>query len=451
VTLIDRPEPFCIVAARLSAAGLAVRYFRVDDGGYLVVQRAQDRRDAEMIIDGDGYTALHYRMDLGRDPARVAEAAIAVLDAIDRVEARSSHQHAESVARYDSSTTECAGDPGMPAPQDQVAGLEQPVRETARPDTRSARETDVPREGRAATDTLHERLERLPPNHPSSPFREDGSRKPPPPDLRNLGLALPDESPAPEGSADLAAAREDRATDQARAEPDAHEKPHVALDGSWDWKGCHLTPEQSRAGDQAAERCRSAEGRDVDGNYGEHGLTPAMRRIEAQLEHGRLVDGTEEFALKSPDRFKEKLANRISLQPDEPVEELASRIHDGVRYTFVYDNGSYSDGLWKTEETIQGQGYELLIRKPSWESEEYKGLNSQWRDSNTGVLFEVQFHTHESWEAKQRTHDAYELISDLRTPPEERQRLEAYQREVTANVSVPPGAQEIPPYRKEGE
>ena len=44
------------------------------------------------------------------------------------------------------------------------------------------------------------------------------------------------------------------------------------------------------------------------GSYGDTGLTPAMRRIEDQLEHGELVPETEKYALKSLDRFQEKLA-----------------------------------------------------------------------------------------------------------------------------------------------
>ncbi len=55
----------------------------------------------------------------------------------------------------------------------------------------------------------------------------------------------------------------------------------------------------------------------MNGNYGEQGLTPAMRRIEAQLEHGHLVEDTEKFALKDPDRFKEKLAELIADNPDK--------------------------------------------------------------------------------------------------------------------------------------
>lgn len=57
-----------------------------------------------------------------------------------------------------------------------------------------------------------------------------------------------------------------------------------------------------------------------------------MRRVEAELEHGRLA-GCPEFALKSKDRFKEKLAKEIQRNPDEESEKLAASIHDAVRYT----------------------------------------------------------------------------------------------------------------------
>ena len=82
-------------------------------------------------------------------------------------------------------------------------------------------------------------------------------------------------------------------------------------DGGWEWKGLRLSPEANRIADQQLSARRTAEGRADDGSYGDHGITPAMRRVEAGLEHGTLVPDTEKFALKSPDRFKEKLAKLI--------------------------------------------------------------------------------------------------------------------------------------------
>jgi hypothetical protein len=176
-----------------------------------------------------------------------------------------------------------------------------------------------------------------------------------------------------------------------------------------------------------------------------------MRRIEAQLEHGELVPDTEEFALKGADRFKLKLAERINLQPGESADVLASRIHDGIRYTFEYNDQNYTIGSEETEAVLSRSGYELITRKSSWDSPDYKGVNSQWRDPDSGLLFEVQFHTYASWDAKQKTHLAYERLADPRTEPEERERLDAYQKEIAASVPVPPGALEIPYYHKKGE
>ena len=48
--------------------------------------------------------------------------------------------------------------------------------------------------------------------------------------------------------------------------------------------------------------------------------------------------------------------------------------------------------------------------KNLWHADQYKGINSQWCRSETGTRFEMQFHTLESLEAKELTHEAYERI-----------------------------------------
>lgn len=229
---------------------------------------------------------------------------------------------------------------------------------------------------------------------------------------------------------------------------DRDDAPERTKDGGWKWKGLELDPAANRIADDGIAARREAEGRDAAGNYREGGITPDMRRIEGELEHGTLVPDTEKFALKSPDRFKEKLAKLVTLEPDTPAANLASQIHDGVRYTFIFDAQNYSDGVKHAEKLLHAGGYELYGRKPSWSGAEYKGINTQWCDARSGLPFEVQFHTPESWEAKQHTHDAYEKVSCPTTPPEERARMRAYQRDVSASVNVPPGALDFLPYKR---
>jgi hypothetical protein len=222
--------------------------------------------------------------------------------------------------------------------------------------------------------------------------------------------------------------------------PDASRKTD---DGGWEWKGLRLTPEANRIADQQLSARRGAEGRADDGSYGDRGITPAMRRVEAGLEHGTLVPDTEKFALKSPDRFKEKLAKMMERYPERSPSQLSSAIHDGARYTFVFDTPNYVAGVSKAREKLTNEGYQLRLLKPSWDDPDYKGINSRWRDAEHEVNFEVQFHTPESWEAKQATHDIYEKMADPRTDSTERSLLEQRQRKVTAEVAVPDGAEKI--------
>jgi hypothetical protein len=212
-----------------------------------------------------------------------------------------------------------------------------------------------------------------------------------------------------------------------------------------------LTPEQVRIAVRAHGRCRLAEGRSVFGTYDERGLTPAMRRIEEELDHGKLVPETEMYALKSLDRFQEKLAKQIERNPDKSPEELAHEIHDGVRYTLLFDEDRYYDATWQAHSKLEEQGFDLEVRRNTWTDPEYKGINSRWHDPTHDTVFEVQFHTEASWDAKQRTHDAYQKISDTTIPSTERTRLRDQQKEVSATVPLPPRCTEIPDYRKEGK
>jgi len=231
-------------------------------------------------------------------------------------------------------------------------------------------------------------------------------------------------------------------------EVDAAHRPERDPDGGWRWKSLELSPHANRVAEAGLALRREAEGRDADGNYTDRGITPAMRCIEAGLEQGSLVPDTERFALKSPDRFKEKLAKMIERRPGESAEDLVGQIHDGIRYTFLFSSNDYTDNVKDVRENLTASGYELIQLANRWSGEEYKGINSRWRDLVTEQSFEVQFHTSESWEVKQATHDTYERIDDPRTPVEEVERLRHYQCELTGYLEIPARCDEIQNYRK---
>ena len=120
-----------------------------------------------------------------------------------------------------------------------------------------------------------------------------------------------------------------------------------------------------------------------------------------------------------------------------------------VRYTFCFESTTYVEGYRDIKERLEAQGHQMVYSKNYWPDDpEYKGVNTRWL-SAAGELFELQFHSPESFHAKQQvTHGSYERIRNPLTGRSERHELEALQRSVCAWIPVPEKAAGIPDYRE---
>jgi hypothetical protein len=176
-------------------------------------------------------------------------------------------------------------------------------------------------------------------------------------------------------------------------------------------------------------------------------ISPALRATESQDPDRHLIGFDDR--LKGRDRIKEKVSDGIRLLKRSP-EEAVSLVHDAIRYTFQYREARYTQGVRTDIERLKDQGFELDKLKNSWSGDQYKGINSQWIEPDTGQRFEVQFHTRISFEAKQLTHGAYERLRSQHADKFEDLVLEAFQKKVAAEVPVPPGADSIPDYPERG-
>jgi hypothetical protein len=172
-------------------------------------------------------------------------------------------------------------------------------------------------------------------------------------------------------------------------------------------------------------------------------ISPAMRSVESQDPDRHLIGF--EHRLKGRDRIKEKVYDKME-EFSYSAEEAVSAVSDTIRYTFQYREARYTQGVWTDLERLKGEGFKLHQLKNSWSNEEYKGINSQWIEPDTGQRFEVQFHTRTSFEAKQLTHDSYERLRTQQADEFEKMVLKAFQRKVSAEVPIPPGAADIPDY-----
>jgi hypothetical protein len=400
----------------------------------------------------------------------------------------------------------------------------------------------------SASDDLTQRMERLPPGHPSSPYDEDGTRKPPVPRTTVRELPLPDEidgdagpdesaEPAvpdspPEGDTDQgsldthdltdkkqasfeaagqdaagreagqdaagqdagreAAGREagqdagkgktgaDKASESDAQDGEAsvtgpptpetsppdsrswwqalphlkeqweHHKErwpqeqHQPADRSNDepnsWRGDsdqYLNTEENLVARHAIERIRPVEEK----------VTATLQEIKTQVPDCNLAG--LEFRLKGEERFKEKISDELRAKPDRPIAEITERMPDAIRYTFQLDADRYVAAYWNLRQHLELDGSELLMSRNSWNSPDYKGVNTRWL-SPEGQVFEVQFHTAESYQAKHLTHGAYERLRTGTASGAERPELESFQQDISARLPVPVGAMEIPDYRNKG-
>jgi hypothetical protein len=238
----------------------------------------------------------------------------------------------------------------------------------------------------------------------------------------------------------------DDAAERAGAEWADHQQrwpaeKRAAIDRSGDppgsWRGESSRFLDSAANEYVDERCRriAQTERDI--------VSPAMRSIERQ-DSGRRLIGYE-HRLKGRDRVKDKVATDIE-EKGRTAREAMSMIKDAIRYTFAYRAEGYADGVRADLARMEAKGFMQVERRNSWTDDQYKGINSRWREPATGQLFEVQFHTKASFEAKQLTHKAYERVRDPQTTRRELRELRSFQRGVCERIPLPPGAADIPDY-----
>jgi hypothetical protein len=218
------------------------------------------------------------------------------------------------------------------------------------------------------------------------------------------------------------------------------ERPTPAADGgAWHGEGGRkLDAAQNKEIDLGYARIREA---------GERTIIPGVLSVEAEDPTRNLAGFDKCF--KGEDRLKEKIADRIRSK-GQTAEEALARIPDVVRFTYEYGETGYTAGVPKDVQRLEAKGFTQLERRNTWDDDQYKGINTRWREPESGVMFEVQFHTQASLEAKELTHKAYERIRSVtnQTPQADREtaELKEFQRRVNSMIPIPPGVADIDDY-----
>ena len=164
-------------------------------------------------------------------------------------------------------------------------------------------------------------------------------------------------------------------------------------------------------------------------------VTPLLQSLENDSIH---LTGLE-HRLKTPESIARKLLlNAHDMEID--LEEAVGALYDALRYTFIIDDDRYISDTDAILKALVEQDYKVEYFRNSWGNDGYKGINTNLRTPG-GYLFEIQFHTQDSFETKEyKTHALYEIARSETSTEAEKQEANAKQRELFAAVPVPEGA-----------
>lgn len=265
-----------------------------------------------------------------------------------------------------------------------------------------------------------------------APVRADGDQAPPP--VRGDDDAPPpvhgDDETRPPMDGDSGTPPADHWSNHP-----AFNDPHDPIAWRNDTYGTALTASQKADADEYL-----ALSRDV-----EPGITDAMSQIAGRHPDASLTG--LDYALKGQDSFYRKYATDLqeAAARGDDFGDVLENINDSVRYTFMADEAAYTSMTNTVIADLRASGFELVgDAKNFWAKQEgYVGINSTWRDGS-GRLFEVQFHTPDSFHVKDAvTHSWYEEWRLPDTSPARKAELKALQDDAFAEVAHPPGADDI--------
>ncbi|MBD4160409.1 hypothetical protein GUH55_00030 [Xanthomonas citri pv. citri] len=207
-----------------------------------------------------------------------------------------------------------------------------------------------------------------------------------------------------------------------------------------------------------AERLRAVQPQDIAVEA--QALLRRARQMEPQLtdmlqniagRHGGQLAGTQ-HQLKSYSSLQEKLMQRVVLKK-QSLEEAAAGVNDALRYSVVLEPQDFTAGLRAVLAALDDRGHARvkLTNQFTAYPPSFKAINVTLR-SPAGALWEIQFHTPETFALKERFHDLYKHAHALAVggaSRAEQRTLQAPALEAFKRVASPPGCEEIDDWQEE--
>jgi len=178
-------------------------------------------------------------------------------------------------------------------------------------------------------------------------------------------------------------------------------------------------------------------------------VTDLLTRIATR--HGGQLAGTQ-HQLKSYSSLQGKLKQQMALKK-QTLEEAAAGTNDALRYSVVLQPRDFTAGLRAVLAALDDQGHARVKLRNQFTKypPSFKAINVTLR-SPDGALWEVQFHTPETFELKERFHDLYTRTHALVLAGASRaelRKLQAPALEAFKRVALPPECDDIDDWREE--
>jgi hypothetical protein len=176
------------------------------------------------------------------------------------------------------------------------------------------------------------------------------------------------------------------------------------------------------------------------------GAEAAKPRIAAHIEdvarQTRGIPVGQQWWVKSQESLTRKILEDMRAK-GVSAEDAAGLVNDALRFTITYPGESLTGSVESALDRLRGQGYEVLQVQNSWVTgNRYKGINVDLKAPD-GQLFELQFHTPDSWQLKQQTHGLYEVVRDPGYPLAVRQRAHEELVRLSSGLEHPPEIERI--------
>ncbi|MBP3339792.1 MAG: minor capsid protein [Lachnospiraceae bacterium] len=147
-----------------------------------------------------------------------------------------------------------------------------------------------------------------------------------------------------------------------------------------------------------------------------------------------------EYRVKDKDSYLDKIAREY--KPGYHYE-----VKDTVRYTMIAEPKQFAEKTLKSMEKFGEDGNKVCQVKNLWLNKKnpYNGVNTFVQDSK-GNKFEVQYHTADSFEAKQKAHKMYEQIRKGELSSIEMRDLSLEMKKIFDSVETPNGIERVKSY-----